>query len=116
MFGPMSRRTRSASRLRATPLLLALGLLAACASVRFGRDTETSGTFESSGVAFTLVKIDMPKGALDIARENAADSNLPNMVIEEVLVVPYLGPFDFLLDVISVRYARIRGRWGLAED
>lgn len=90
--------------------------LAACASVHFERDTETSGTFESSGVAFTIVKIDLPKGALDIARENAADSNLPNMIIEEVLVVPYLGPLDFLLDVISVRYARIRGRWGLASD
>lgn len=112
----MPARPPHRNRVRTVALASLLWAIGACASVRFQRDTETSGTFQSSGVAFTIVKVDLPKRAIDIARENAADSNLPNMIIEEVLIVPYFGPFDFLLDVIGVRYARIRGRWGLASD
>jgi hypothetical protein len=80
----------------------------------FERETQTSGTFESWGLAFTILSIDLPKPALDIARENAADANLPNLVVEKVTTFPYLGWFDWLLDIVGLRYARIGGTWGFA--
>jgi len=96
-------------------LLAALCLsLSACAHLSFQRRTETSGTFTSNGVAFTIFSFDIPKGALMIARENASDANLANMVVQETTVFPYLGPFDFLLDIIGIRYARVTGTWGFA--
>lgn len=94
----------------------ALLSLAACSSVSFKRDTQTSGTFESSGSAFTIMAIDIPKPAIDIARENASDANLANMVVEEVKITPYLGAFDWLLDIIGWRRVVIRGRWGFRGD
>ena len=57
---------------------LLLGVTASCASVSFERETLTSGTFESTGVAFTILSIDLPKSAIDIARENASDARQPN--------------------------------------
>ena len=95
--------------------LVGLGLvvpLAACAGVSFDRKTETSGTFTSYGVAFTILSSDFPKGALQVARENASDANLANMEVHKSLVIPYLGPFDWLLDILGIRYARISGTWG----
>lgn len=86
--------------------------IAACANLSFDRTTETSGTFESTGVALTLFAVDFPKGALQIARENASDANLANLQVETVKVVPYFGPFDWLLDIVGVRYAKITGTWG----
>ena len=69
-------------RLR-TPLTLAVLLACcSCASVKFTRDTETSGHFVSSGWAFTILSIDLPRGAMQIARENASDAGLANMQIE----------------------------------
>lgn len=100
-------------RVLACASLLALG---ACASVEFDRTTETSGTFESVGWAFTVLSIDVPKPALQIARENASDSNLANMSVDEVRVTPNLGWWDWLLDLISVRRAVIRGRWGFEGE
>jgi hypothetical protein len=94
--------------------LLLLLALPSCGSVSFKRKTETSGTFSSSGWAFTIFSVDIPKGALQIARENASDSNLANLTVEEVRVIPYFGAFDWLLDIISVRYARVSGTWGFA--
>jgi hypothetical protein len=88
--------------------------LTGCAGVSFERTTETSGTFSSYGMAFTLLSSDFPKGAMLIARENASDANLANMEIEESTVFPYFGPLDFILDIIGVRYARIRGTWGFS--
>jgi hypothetical protein len=93
--------------------LLALG---SCASVRFTRDTKTSGTYVSTGLALTVISIDLPKSALQIARENAADARLANMTVEDVRVVPYLGWFDWLLDIFGVRWARVSGRWGFPGD
>ena len=29
-------------------------------------------------------------------------------------MTPYLGPFDWLLDIVGIRYARISGTWGFA--
>ena len=65
-------------------------------------------------MAVTLVSFDLPKGALLIARENASDANLANMIVTETTVFPYLGPMDWLLDIIGVRWARVRGTFGVA--
>jgi hypothetical protein len=96
-------------------LAAALGS-SSCASVAFTRDSETSGRFESTGLAVTLFSIDLPSRAIDIARENASDARQPNLVIDESWVFPYLGPVDFLLDIIGVRYAHVSGSWGFDPD
>jgi len=96
---------------------LALTLSAAsCASIDVGRDTQTSGTFVSTGLAFTIASIDLPRPALLIARDNASDVRLPNMQITESSVTPDLGWWDWLLDIIGVRYAVVRGTWGFKGD
>ncbi len=86
--------------------------LSSCASVSFDRRTQTSGTFQSSGVAVTVLGWDLPKRALDIARDNASDAGLVNMQVERATVTPYLGWFDWLLDILGVRWARVSGTWG----
>lgn len=111
MFIRMSRPLALA--LVVLPLVLGLG---ACASISFQRDTQTSGTFESTGMAVTLLSFDLPKGALLIARENVSDSNLENMVVTETTVIPYLGPMDWLLDIIGLRWARVRGTFGVVPQ
>ena len=103
-------------RLHTVLAVAALQVCGACASVSFTRDTETSGGFESSGWAFTILSIDLPKGAMDIARENASDAGLANMLVEHTSVVPDLGWFNWLLDIISVRRAVIRGTWGFSGE
>ena len=90
--------------------------LASCASVTFERETQTSGTFRSTGLAFTILSIDVPKAALDIARENAADVNLAHMVVHEVTVIPNLGWFDWIIDIVGIRWAKVEGTWGFAPD
>ena len=100
----------------ALAVLAAALLVPACANVRFTRDTETSGTFRSTGVAFTILSWDIPKRSIDIARENASDARLPNLRVTKERVFPYLGPFDWILDIFSVRFARIEGEWGFAPE
>jgi hypothetical protein len=95
-------------------LLLLAAALASCSSVSFERETESSGTFSASGWCLTILSVDLPKSALNIARENISDANLPNTVVQEVRVVPYLGALDFLLDILCVRYARVEGTWGFS--
>lgn len=107
----MNAPRRHAWMLAALALPVALGS-GACASVRFDRRTETSGTFESTGWAFTIGKIDLPGPALQIAYENASDSNLANMRVEQTVITPDWGYWNWILDIISVRRARIRGTWG----
>jgi hypothetical protein len=103
-------------RPRALALLALVCLLApGCANVKFSRDTTTSGRFRSAGLAFTLFGIDMPKPAIDIARENVSDVRQPNTRVESVTIFPYFGPLDWILDIISVRYARVTGTWGYAS-
>lgn len=98
-------------------LTLALSIaLASCSSVSFVRESESSGSFVSTGWSFTLFSVDLPKSALNIARENASDANLPNTVVQEVTVGPYLGALDFLLEIVSVRYARLEGTWGFTGE
>lgn len=87
-------------------------LVTACASLEFRRDTETSGTFTSRGWAFTILSFDIPKTAEQIARENASDANLANMQVTDLFVAPWLGPLDWLLDILGIRYCRIDGTWG----
>lgn len=103
--------------LRAAALTIALSLGASsCASVEFNRETETSGTFAATGVGFTFLSIDMPKGAMDIARENVSDARQPNTQITDATVWPYLGWFDWVLDIVGVRYASISGTWGFPPE
>jgi hypothetical protein len=111
---PSSRRRSGATLPLAACLCIAISL-PACADLTFERKTETSGTFTSTGWALTLFAVDIPKGALQIARENASDANLANTVVEEVKVTPYLGRwFDWILDIVGVRYARVSGTWGFS--
>jgi hypothetical protein len=92
-------------------------ILASCSSVQFERTTESSGTFEASGTAFTIFGVDLPRSALDQARENASDAGLHNMLVSSTTISPSLGWLDWLLEIISVRHATIRGTWGfVAED
>jgi hypothetical protein len=111
----MLRRVRRPRRVLAW-LALAATLASGCASVHFDRDSESSGTFRSTGWAFTILSIDLPKSALNIARENASDANLPNTQVQKVEVTPYLGNFDFLLDILGIRFARIEGTWGFSGE
>lgn len=99
----------------AVAVVASLGF-ACCSSVSFERETESSGTFSASGWSFTLFSVDLPKSALNIARENASDANLPNTVVSDVTVGPYLGALDFLLEFVGVRYARVEGTWGFSGN
>lgn len=108
-----AHRPRAAARPGRLALVLVGALaLGSCASVAFTRETQTSGRFLSTGVSAALFSYDLPKRAIDIARENASDSRQPNMIIEKEWIFPYLGPLDFLLDIIGIRYARVSGTWG----
>jgi hypothetical protein len=78
----------------------------------FERQSETHGEFYANGVAFTILSVDLPKRAIDIARENLSDSRQPNMRIEHEMTFPYLGPFDWILDILSIRFSSISGTWG----
>lgn len=106
------RATRRAARTPHWGAVLLLSLLASCGSLSIQRDTETSGTFEATGWNFTIFKIDIPQTALNIARENASDARLPNAQVTEMKVVPNLGWFDWVFDIIGIRYARVEGTWG----
>ena len=107
------RAARSAVLAAAATAILLSGLTG-CGSIGFERTSETSGTFHATGMAFTIFSIDLPKGAQLIARENASDANLPNMEVMNTTVFPYLGPFDWILDIISLRWAKVEGTWGYA--
>lgn len=109
-------RRRASSGLGAVALLLCSALAAGCASVEFTRETETSGRFESTGIAFTLFAYDFPKRSIDIARENASDSRQPNMQVEEEWTFPSLGPVDWILDLIGIRYSKVSGSWGFKPE
>ncbi len=114
IFWGMSTPSKKTARLAGWAL--ALCALCSCASVEFTRETTSSGTFESTGLAFTILSIDLPKGAMDIARENASDARIPNTEITEATVWPHLGWFDWLLDIVGVRYARVSGTWGFPPE
>jgi hypothetical protein len=100
-----------------SPVVFALAAvlsLSACASVEFKRATPTSGTFRSTGLAFTLLSIDFPREAMQIARENTVDAGQANLAVTYSRVTPDLGWWNWILDIISVRYAVLEGTWGHA--
>ena len=110
----MLRLRRLTSRIT-TGLLLGLAL-GACSTIEFVRDTESSGTFRATGTSFTLFGVDMPRSALNQARENASDANMHNMIVTSAEIWPYWGPLDFLIELIGVRHAVLTGTWGYTED
>jgi hypothetical protein len=110
----MQRPARSFAA-TACALLVALSL-ASCTSLDIERDTLTSGTFRSRAWAFTILSWDLPKGALDSARENAADTRLVNMQVRKVKVTPDWGWWNWVLDILSVRVATIGGTWGFSGE
>lgn len=101
----------------ATRFVAVLGLLAcpACASLDFEPTDAHTGTFRSSAVAFTFLGNDFPQSALLLARANASDSQLPNLVVTEERVFPYFWRLDFLLDIVCIRWASVSGTYGPAD-
>ena len=97
--------------------LALLGLLAspACASLEFHATDERTGIFRSTAVAFTFLGSDYPQSAVLLARANASDSQLPNLVVTQELVFPYFWKLDFLLDIVSLRWASVSGTYGPAD-
>jgi hypothetical protein len=91
-------------------------LLSSCAGLSFQRATETSGTFTATGMNLTFLTWDFPKRAIDIARENASDANLANMEVTETFQTPHLGWFNWILEILSIRYARLSGTWGFSGE
>ncbi len=85
---------------------------ASCASLDVEPVDDATGTFRSSAVAFTFLGRDFPQSAVLLARANAADSQLPKLVVTEERVFPYFWKLDFLLDLVSVRWASVRGTYG----
>jgi hypothetical protein len=105
-------------RLQAPELcgLLLTVVVSACSTVEFKRDTKSSGTFEATGTSFTIFSVDLPRSALNQARENASDAGLHNLVVTSADVYPHWGILDFLVEIIGIRYAVIRGTWGYSGD
>ncbi len=104
----------SRSRLAALGVALIAVFLTSCTTVEFSRLSESHGEFEAKGWCFTIFAIDIPKRAVDVPRENLSDARQPNMRVEEQIVTPYFGRFDWILDIISFRRATLRGTWGFA--
>lgn len=107
---------RSASLRDTMAATVLVWALASCGTLSIERETETSGRFKSTGWAVTLISFDIPKSSKDIARENASDSRLTNLRIDSNETVPYLGWFDWLLDIVGVRYTKITGTWGFPPE
>lgn len=106
---------RSASRPRRALGALALALvLCSCSSLSITRETQTSGTFRSRAWAMTILSWDLPRPAMNIARENIADTRLVNLQVERAKVTPDNPYFNWLLDVLGVRVATITGTWGFS--
>lgn len=105
---------RSRARQWAQGLVVGTALVlvaSSCASLNVKRDTETSGTFNSSGRAFTFFGYVFPRQAIQIAHENVADAGLPNCHATSVSETDW-GWLDWVLEIISFRSARVKGTWG----
>jgi hypothetical protein len=100
---------------RLAAALLLASLAASCANTKFKRETETSGTFESTAWCLTVFSIDIPKGALMAARENVNNAGLANAVVTGTEVAPHLGWFDWILEILSLRRARLVGTFGFEK-
>lgn len=103
-------------RAPALALLVCVTLASAsCASLTFEPRDDGTGTFSSTAIAFTFLGRDYPQSAVLVARGNASDAQLPNLVVTEERVFPYFWRLDFLLDLISIRWAAVRGTYGPAN-
>lgn len=97
-------------------LFLACALAAAsCANLKVEPKDAERGTFQSGAMAFTFLGRDFPQSAVLLARANAADTQLPNLVVTEERIFPYFWKLDFLLDLVSLRWAWISGTYGPAD-
>ena len=92
--------------------LLALLAAPACASLDCEPSGAGTGTFRSTALTFTFLGSDFPQSAILLARANASDSQLPNLVVTEERVFPYFWRLDFLLDIVSLRWASVSGTYG----
>ena len=99
---------------RLLPCLLTV-VLASCASLDVKPKDAASGTFHSTAVSFTFLGRDFPQPAILLARANASDSQLPNLIVTEERIFPYFWKLDFLLDLLSIRWASVRGTYGPEE-
>lgn len=108
---PPIARGRHAAR-RCTAIVLSALFLFGCASVEFERTEREAGTFHSSAWCLTFLGIDLPSNALMTARANASDSALPNMEVVSETRRPYLGRFNWILNLFSIRFASVEGTWG----
>ena len=107
-----SRRTNRPGSPRKGLLACALLLtLSSCAQLTVQRDTETSGTFTSSARSITFLSWEIPRSAIQIAHENAADAGLPNIEATSVKATDW-GWFDWILEIVGTRSARVTGTWG----
>ena len=96
--------------------LLLVCVSPACASLHVDATSATTGKYTSSALAITIFAFDLPSPALEMARNNAADIGQPNLLVERETVFPYLGRLDWLLDIISIRFARVSGTWGYPPE
>lgn len=103
---------RVRTRCAALALLLLLG---GCASLKVDPADAGTGTFRSSALSLTFMSRDFPQSALLLARANASDSQLPNLIVTEERVFPYFWKLDFLLDLLSIRWATVAGTYGPAD-
>ena len=115
MFAPM---THTAPRRIVWALMLPLALAAgtSCASIEVTRRTQTSGRFESKATSLLIFWFDVPREALDIARDNAADARLSNARVTEAYVRPHFGWFDWVYQFLGVRWATVSGTWGFEGE
>jgi len=98
--------------MRSVLRFLAPFTLVACAHLNVDPIDANSGTFRSSAVTFTFLGNDFPQAAILLARANASDSRLPNLVVTREHIFPYFWKLDFLLDLISLRWASVSGTYG----
>ena len=108
----MVPRMLARARLLALCATLALG---SCANLSVEPTDEGSGTYRSTAVSFTFLGRDYPQSAVLLARANASDSQLPNLVVNEERVFPYFWKLDFLLDILCLRWASVSGTYGPAD-
>jgi len=109
-------RARASSHATLVLLLCALLACVSCANLDVRPDDADSGTFRSTAVSFTFLGRDFPQSAILIARANAADTRLPNLVVTQERIFPYFWKLDFLLDVLSLRWAAVEGTYGPAGE
>jgi hypothetical protein len=96
-------------------LLCAALALSACASLSVTPKDASTGSFRSSALTLTFLGNDYPQSAILLARANAANAQLANQIVTRELIFPYFWKFDFLLDILSVRWASVSGTYGPAD-